>query len=384
MTENMPAAKGQPDSAQPEQRDAGYARSVESLKRAWTWVCQHPGIAWGLVTAFGGLTLLTYLLPLGFLPDFDLSSILGVLALASFLGCMQLIWLGGALVAPTLMGLSLVERGEDDGKRARRFSVIIVSVLGSIVLFVAFLLSVLYDRIWVIQAYGALLLAGVGLVIGSGQLNPRKEGGQGWQTMCRYLLLFLLQGLGCGIAIMLFLPGAGSDILSRSPVFQWSYVLLWCVCVAAFNSALLARGTPTLSGFCAVGGALVLVLIWLTGNLSYVHGMTIRTLRLGDIPDATISVTEVGSVAIQAACRVPDAPRSCAGSAIALGQGTAYAYTKVNILSRIGNQYYLQLCGPDESTGPCDTAQGLRVAIEKKDVLGWSITGTRKNRAPAP
>jgi hypothetical protein len=384
MTEERRAGSEHTDSPAPAERDAGYKRSLESIQRAWTWVCKHPGLAWALITAFGGLTLLTYLLPLGFLPDFNLASIVGMLALASFLGCLQLIWLGGTLVAPTMMALSLIEHGDKGERTSRNWRVPIVSVVGTIVWFTAFLLSVVYEHRWVISVYGVLLLVAFGLAIGNGQLKSRQGAGRRWETTCRYLILFLLQGLACLISIILFIPGARSDIFSMPPVSQWIVVLLWCICVAALNSILLTRRAPTLWGFCAVGGALVLILIMITGNLSYVHGMTVQKLRLGDIADATISVTESGSVAIQAACRLPDAPRSCASSAIALAQGTAYAYSKVKILSRIGGQYYLQLCQPDENTGPCDTVEGLRVALEKKDVLGWSIAGTHKKKTPGP
>jgi hypothetical protein len=380
MTENMLTKGNHVNCAPPQRRDAEYARFVESLKGAWAWVCKHPGLAWALVTAFGGLILLTYLLPLGFLPDFDLSAIFGLLALASFLGCMQLVWLAGTLVAPTLMALSLVERDQDDQKTAQGRHVPVVSVLGAVVWFTVFLLSVHYERVWVIYAYVALLLIALGLAIWTGRRKAREAGWQRLNTTCRYLILFLLQGLACGISIILFVPGAHSDIFGMPPPVQWTLLGLWCAGVAAFNSILLARKAPTLGEFCAVGGALVAALILITGNLSYVHGITIRTLHLGDIPDATISVTEGGAFAIQAACRLADAPRSCAGSAIALGGRTAYAYDKVNILSRIGNQYYLQLCQPKENTGPCDTVEGLRVAVEKKEVLGWSIAGTRKSK----
>jgi len=152
--------------------------------------------------------------------------------------------------------------------------------------------------------------------------------------------------------------------------------MLWCLLAGFFNTVLLRAKNMTLEIGSVFAVAIVFALIMLTRNPYYLYVMPIQHLKLGNIENATVTVPKSAAAVLQAACRVADAPRACTKLPEDLA-ADYISYENITILSRLGNQYYLQLCQRDETAGPCATETGLRVAIDKKDT-GWSIQGENK------
>jgi len=148
--------------------------------------------------------------------------------------------------------------------------------------------------------------------------------------------------------------------------------------VGLFNTMLLRAKSITFGLVFIFAVAIVFALITLTRNPYYLYVMPIHLLKLGNIENATLTVPKSAAAVLQAACRVAEAPRACAKQPRELAADYA-SYENITILSRLGNQYYLQLCQRGERTGPCATDMGLRVAIDKKDT-GWSIRGKVESR----
>lgn len=345
--------------------ESSHKKSIDLIKNLWIWVCKHPGVSGVFVTAFGGVTILSYLLPLGFVPDFELTAVLGLLLLAAFLGVLQLTIIGGGLMVPAIIGKNLISDIEADGKP---FNVAAAVLVSTFIWLVVFGLDMVFNKIWTAPVLVIAICFTVVLAIVCSVIKNKEK----WKRRSIYALLFVLQGVNFLLAIMIFTAGAQTGLSGMEGWLQWGSLIAWCVFVSTANLVLLQWRVWTPGGVMFVGTLLVWVLIWLSQSFFYMNGITIRKLRLGDINGTTITVTESAASAIQAACLVSHAPRSCIEQEIKRGTTTAYVYENVKILSRLGNQYYLQLCQHEDTVWPCGTVSGVRVAIEKKDVIGWS------------
>jgi uncharacterized membrane protein YhdT len=336
-------------------------RDVTSfIQRSGTFVCKHPGITGMATVALGALTLLTYFLPLGFIPEFDLPSITGVLVIAALLGGVQIFWLGASLLFPTLLGVTNLYK-PDVGKK---YGVPVI-VLTSTVAWIAILWGgSAADQDWF---FFGLPLVFLGALVFFTMRWTRK-----W---ARYLFLIGVQGIVCLIAVFLFHPAPQSSVSEFSHSLQWIFLAVWCLLVSIANTALGKEGRPSLFAMVGVAAYLVFILVFMTQNLGYVHGMAIRILSLGDVRGVVLTVSDAGAAVLSAACQIESPPSGCAAHEIAVGQTRSYAYKNIKILSRIGSQYYVQLCADTDKGGACDTIEGLRVVVEKSDVRGWSTAG---------
>jgi hypothetical protein len=341
---------------------------ISEIKKIWNWVSENPVISGAVILSFGGLTILSYLLPLGFIPDFELTAVLGLLFLAAFLGLLQLSVIAGSLMMPSMLGKQLLADIGDDGKSINVMAAILISLLIWIGLF-----SI--DIFLQMSLYGLVFLASLGSNLIFYSFGKKKL-----RRLNSYLFFFVVQGGSFFLAVLIFTAGGQTGLAGEAEWVQWFSLIVWCVFVSIANLILLRERDVAVGLILATGALLIWVLIWLTQSFSYMNGITIRKLRLGDITGSTITVAEGAASAIQAACLVRHLPGGCKEQEIQRGTTTAYVYENVTILSRLGNQYYLQLCRPEDDVWPCGNASGLRVAIEKKDVMGWSTKEPENRR----
>lgn len=336
--------------------------SISALIRIWAFVCEHPGIVGTATIALGALTLLTYYLPLGFIPDFDLASVTGILLIAAFLGAVQIFWLGATLVLPAIIGAGNIVKPES-GKDYKRLLTVYIS---TVLWLIAFWRGAVANEKWFIFGLPAVLLVALVLAI------FRKT-----RLAAGYVLIAGIQGVVCLVAAFLFHPAPQSSISQGSNWLQWLFLVLWCLLVTIANTVLWKEGRPTLRAVLGVTAYLLFTLILMTQNLGYVHGAAVRMLSLGDVRGVLLTVNDSGAAVLSAACQGDSPPVGCAPQKIIMGEVKAYAYRNITILSRIGSQYYLQLCTNDDRGGACDTIEGLRIVVDKRDVLGWSSVGAR-------
>jgi len=358
------------------------------VEKFWHWCCKHPGIAAMIIPAFGGLVILSYLGPLGFIPDFNLSETFGLLVLAAFLGLFPIAMLITGLLIPALMlRCDFAEKlkiQKNDDKTYRLIA------LSTFVIFPILIIPVLlFEANWVF-----LLLFLPPLII---LFYPRQKECGGWKkNLSRaggFFILILLAVVSFLFAFIVFIPGASSGLADSSPWQQMVALLAWCLLVGCFNCVLLCSNKERfISYFIFAATALLFSLMLLTRNFSYVHILAIQKVQLGDIKNVTITVNESASAVLQAACSTyENLPFACARSQVMENkQRNHYTYERVTILSRMGSQYYLQLCPsalPEKEPKPCGAnAENLpRVVIDKKDVLGWSTHKVAKQgNQPTP
>jgi len=324
-----------------------------------------------IIPAFGGLIILSYLGPLGFVPDFDLSEMLGLLVLSAFLGLLPLAMLGTGLLMPALM-LNYVFAGKISVSKMddrRYYSIILPAFLIWPFLIIP---GLFYETGWV---FFALILPPLITLIFPHPKEKEAILSSAWVSF----ILTLTVGASFLFAFIMFIPGASSGLADDPPYQQWAALLVWGLSVGAFNISMLRSNKEKFSLFFIFATTLIFLLIFLTRSLSYVHILAIQKMQLGDIRNATITVNESASAVLQAACPMHESSSfTCTWQQFRQDkQGTRYTYESITILSRIGNQYYLQLCPsllPNMKPKPCDAnAENLpRVVIDKKDVLGWS------------
>lgn len=306
--------------------------------------------------------MLTYFVPLGFIPDFDFSDITGLLVIAALFGITQLIWLGAILLMPTMLGISSTFALSKSG-RYRRLS--ILAALASQFLWILMLWhNVASDQIWV---GGALLT----FLVLAGACSIFKA----LSSLAKILLDFSVQGVICAFAVVIFRPSADSFMFELEDWMQWSALGAWCFLVSIANVALTKDEGPTLQMSLGVGAYLIFTLVLMTNNLGYVHGFAVRALGLGGIENAIVTISDAGSTVVKGACNIQSAPAACEADVFRVGEVTGHSYSNITILSRMGRQQYLQLCRPTDKSGPCATKDGLRVVLDKKDVLGWTTAG---------
>ncbi|MNX92136.1 hypothetical protein D3C86_1242630 [compost metagenome] len=336
--------------------------SISALIRIWAFVCEHPGIAGTATIAFGALTLLTYYLPLGFIPDFDLSSVTGVLLIAALLGAVQIFWLGAALVLPAIISAGNIFKPES----GKDYKWLLTVYISTVLWLIAYWRGAVANEKWFV--FGLPVVLSVGLVLAIFR-KTKPAGG--------YALIAGIQGVVCVVAALLFQPAPQSSISQGANWLQWLFLVLWCLLVTIANTVLWKEGRPTLRAVLGVTAYLLFTLILMTQNLGYVHGAAVRMLSLGDVRGVLLTVNDTGAAVLSAACQGDSPPTGCAPQKIIMGEAKAYAYRNITILSRIGSQYYLQLCAADDKGGACDTVEGLRIVVDKRDVLGWSSVGAR-------
>jgi len=171
--------------------------------QAWQWFCKHPTLASALITAFGGLVILAYLVPLGFVPDFDLASALGVLAVAALLGAFSIATLAITLLAPAMLGRMLAKsRNESPWRNDAQYFV--MALLTSLFWFAAFWLNVTRQHTWMVWLFAIVLSCTLLAALNRQTRTPRcfKTSWFG------FLLLLSMQGLSLFSALGLFVPGA--------------------------------------------------------------------------------------------------------------------------------------------------------------------------------
>jgi len=374
---NTHSAKGaaRPDSSAAfPQTESNSPPPAAALIQAWRWFCTYPTLTGVLVTVFGGLVILAYLVPLGFVPDFDLASALGVLVLAAMLGGLSIAAFAITLLAPAMLARQLA--GNRDAPLWRSNAQYVAMALSAFLFWVAlFYLNIIGDQTWIVWLLAAVL-GGTLLLAG---LNQRTVQPPWFKTAWfGFLLLLSMQGLSFFTALSLFVPGAIKGLANIVEWQQWLLLIVWCMLVGLSNTMLLRAKSITFGLGFIFAVAIVFALITLTRNPYYLYVMPIHLLKLGNIENVTLTVPKSAAAVLQAACRVAEAPRACTKQPEELAADYA-SYENITILSRLGNQYYLQLCQHGERTGPCATDMGLRVAIDKKDT-GWSIRGKVESR----
>lgn len=315
--------------------------------------------------AMGALTLLSYFLPLGFIPDLDLSDMTGLLFLCAGLGLLQITVLGMCLLWPSLMTYPKDAIQDETVRRRHARRRTLFAVAGALLWFLLFVCTVLYENSLFFTTLALVML--VAFILHCFNATKNKA---------NWVLTFGIQGFVCLIAIFLFNPAPHSRLYGSAEWLQWLVLALWCLAVVIANVALVKEGRPSLKGLLIAAFYLIAVLILTTHNLQNINGAAVRILKLGNIQNATITVNHAGSAVIQAACLAPSAPKSCEASLITVNKESFHAYSNLTILSRIGRQYYLQLCSPTEKAGPCASTDGLRVVLEKTDAPGWSRVDT--------
>lgn len=332
--------------------------------RIWGFTCAHPAMASAITGTVGALTLLTYFLPLGFLPDFDFSDITGLLVVAAFFGITQLLWLGAILLLPTILGVSTTFAFRRSGSRLSWPTSTIAAILSQLLWLAMLWYNVANDEIWI----GGVLIATLILTVICAK-SRKLEG------LLSILLAFSLQGGICLLGVLLFRPSPGSFLFELEDWMQWVALGIWCIAISGANLVLAKDSRPTLPMTVGVGAYLIYMLILTTHNLGYVHGLAIRALGLGDIRGVVVTVSDTGASVLKAACHIKSAPPACQAELFTAGEVTGHAYSNVTILSRMGRQHYLQLCSLTDKIGPCATTEGLRVVLDKKEILGWSTAG---------
>ncbi|MEE9940460.1 MAG: hypothetical protein PIQ35_13020 [Achromobacter xylosoxidans] len=360
---HLPASTNAPSRLKPHRK--WHQELGSAAQFVWSFICKHPAVASAGVTALGALTLLTYFLPLGFIPDFDFSDITGLLVIAAFLGIVQLFWLGALLLLPTIFNFSSILPPHNSTPRTR----LLIAVAGTGLWFGMFLHDAIYDANWLGLTFAIVVVGGLLLL-------PLQR----TRTSGRYFLAIGSQAIILFYAIVLFHPAPNSGIFKAAQWMQWGILASWCMIVPIANVALVKDGPPSLRAILGVAAYLIFSLLFATHNLSYIHGMTIRKLGLGDVRDAIVTVNDSGAAVIRAACEVKPNPSSCQASEIAVGETKTHAYSNLTILSRMGRQYYLQLCNTTDRDGSCNTNEGLRVVLEKGDVLGWAVLGSTQKK----
>lgn len=320
---------------------------------------------------FGAFTLLTYFVPLGFLPDFDFSDITGLLFVAACLGALQLLIISATLLLPALLGLpaatALLSR---KNKEQRTKWLVIASLAGPCFWVVALRQHVVEGQVWIAMGLVMLIVVAALLYVLTKSLRA------GWAA-----LILGAQGAQSFFAAILVQPAPESSLLELNDHLQWVLLAVWCALVWIANVAVTKDGRRNLGAVLGVSAYLLFCLIFLTQNLAYFHGMAIRFVGLGDVRNVTITTTDAGAAVLRSACRGTSAPASCKVESISVGTMSGHAYSGLTILSRVGRQHYLQLCGPKDRAGPCGKVGGLRVVLDKKEVLGWSQVGTKERKS---
>jgi|GEM_PF-5650012 len=338
-----------------------------TIKPTWQelahWCCKHPGFSSLSALLFGGLIILSYLLPLQFIPDFNLSETIGILAAAAILGAISLTILGTSLLIPAII-LGNFKASRKDKKQQTTTAIL------TFTLFPIFAISGFFiNFIWII----GLAITALTLIIklscpDEADIEIRKRNAK------TFALLIALAFISFMFASLFFMPAA-TLTLSENPAWQqWGALAIWHAVVALVNGMLIQKRRCVYKTIMA-GIIIIITLFMLTGNFRYMHVVIIEKLRLGNVPNVTITVSESGLPVLHAACSIADAPQTCTRQP----DKPSHAYENVTILSRLGNQYYLDLCQPGDQARLCRTGKSLRVVINKKDVLGWSIQEKGKN-----
>lgn len=332
--------------------------------RLWNFACAHPAMASALIALAGGITLLTYFIPLGFVPDFDLVDVMGLLIAAALLGALQVLVLLMALLAPTMWYewcLSSAKRSAVRHAQRKFTTVVLVATL-------CWLWLISYSAATEENWIGAILGASIAFLTACATLKILRP-------LAKYVVGFVFQGFICVIAILLLRPAEDSPLIGLPEWMQWIILGAWCVLISMANMTLARERRLSLKITVGVGAYLLFMLVLITHNSSFVHGMAVRTLGLGAITGVTLTVGNTGQAVLHAACQVKDAPPACEAYTFTNDDLSAYSYRDVTILSRIGRQYYIQLCQPSLTKNFCNTTEGLKVVLEKKDVFGWSRVG---------
>jgi len=336
-------------------------------KEIWHGYCKHPTPVSLLLPLFGGLIILIYLLPLGFLPDFNLSEIIGLLVVVALLGLFSLIVIGSILLWPATLHETLYLAEKSRQRRG-------IETLLIFCLFPFFVISGYFLRHpWTagILIFMLLLFFLVFLPI-----TCQKKTETSRKNAQKYFYLILAAGVNFLSASFVFIPAAMIGLENDPPLQQWGALIAWYTAVAFFNTILIQEKEKNYSSFLMAGMVLIGFLIILTKTPIYIHTLATQKLKMGNIQEATITVNASASAVLQAACQIENKPFACNASQ---NNEENSVYRNVTILSRLGNQYYLELCQSTDTKGPCEEKGKLRVVINKKDVLGWSIQEKGKN-----
>jgi len=333
-------------------------------KEIWHWLCKYPGIASLLLPLFGGLVVLTYLLPLGFLPDFNFSETLGILAAAALLGAISFIIFAGTLLLPASLSESLLL--EEKNSQRQIAETMLLFCLWPLFFISGYFIKYIWELGILILLLLLIFLVLLPMICEEETENSRKNAP-------KYLLLIIVSAVNFLCASLVFIPAAIVGLKDDLSLQKWAALAAWYFTVALFNTILIREKEKIFSRFLIAGIILVGLLMILAKNPIYIHILAIKKLKMGNIQEATITVNASASAVLQA---VYPEPPQCAKQLLQQPgtQNMTCTYEKVTILSRLGNQYYLEIPQKSEQSGKIDKKTSkLRVVINKKDVLGWSI-----------
>jgi len=330
---------------QPGNTDTAWFSPGASLRYAWGEFSRNPGAASALATLLGGLILLGYALRLGFLPDLELSSVLGTLVLVSVVipFLFVVVWL--IFLLPALLGLIFIRRDDVPPWKSTKIRVLHTVKIVAVWCLIA-VIAAKMGWAWLIYGFYVFSLGLATLL-----LFYKRSLGVFWRYIRWNCFLFLVVGFWLvlfyygylflifsnekDLFVFLLWMGAGGAWLIQTRKIIPVFIVQFITTVAVFSYA--DVGIDDLDKFVMAPA---------------IH------LQLSDVDNVTITVSKGASAALQAACQTKNSEQACASFIFSQTENTA-SYQGVTILSRLGNQVYLKV-------------GEVKAVIDKKDVYGWS------------